>query len=483
MAPRRALQEYRDKRDFDATPEPSGAEAAEPSGLARFVVQEHHATALHWDLRLEAEGVLWSWAVPKGIPVDPKHNHLAVRTEDHPLQYLDFSGDIPDGNYGAGQMTIWDRGTYELHKQTRREVVITLHGQRVSGRYALFATKGKNWMIHRMDAPADPDRGDPPADLRPMLATLGVLPKPPSGWAFEVKWDGIRALATVQGGRLHLASRNGRDLSSRYPELRALGLQLGSTEAVLDGEVVAFDPDGRPSFQLLQRRMHVTSESAQRRFSQEVPATYVVFDLLWLDGHSLVDLPYRQRRQQLEALGLNGPAWRTPPAAFDDPTGFLEFVQQAGLEGLVAKRADSPYEIGRRSTAWRKIKLQHRQEFVVGGWSPGKGNRSGRIGALLIGYYDQPGGSLRYAGKVGTGFSDAELARLERVLKPLVQPESPFDSGPVPRDATFVRPELVVEVRYTEWTDDGRIRHPAYLGTRDDKVASEIGREGPSFDR
>src|SRR3954452_7272761 len=287
MATRRALQEYRDKRDFTATPEPSGAVSPEPAGMARFVVQEHHATALHWDLRLEAEGVLWSWAVPKGIPVDPKHNHLAVRTEDHPLQYLDFSGDIPDGNYGAGQMSIWDRGTYELHKQTRREVVITLHGGRVSGRYALFATKGKNWMIHRMDPPDDPERADPPVDLRPMLATLGVLPKPPSGWAFEVKWDGIRALATVQGGRLQLASRNGRDLSSRYPELLALGLQLGSTEVVLDGEVVAFDVDGRPSFQLLQRRMHVTSESAQRRFSQEVPATYVVFDVLWLDGHSL----------------------------------------------------------------------------------------------------------------------------------------------------------------------------------------------------
>jgi bifunctional non-homologous end joining protein LigD len=483
MAPRRQLQEYRDKRDFELTPEPSGAERPEPAESPRFVVQEHHATALHWDLRLEAEGVLWSWAVPKGIPADPKHNHLAVRTEDHPLKYLEFSGDIPEGNYGAGQMTIWDRGTYELHKQNKREVVITLHGQRVSGRYALFQTNGKNWMIHRVDPPTDPERQDPPADLRPMLATLAELPKPPSGWAFEVKWDGIRALATVQGGRLQLASRNGRDLSSRYPELRAMGHSLGSTEVVLDGEVVAFDEEGRPSFQLLQRRMHVTSESAQRRFSQDSPVTYMVFDVLWLDGHLLVDLPYRERRERLEALGLNGPAWRTPPVAFDDPSGFMSFVQQAGLEGVVAKRVDSPYEIGRRSASWRKIKLHQRQEFLVGGWSPGKGNRSGRIGALLLGYYDHPGGSLQYAGKVGTGFTVAELDRLERVLAPLVQAENPFESTGVPRDATFVRPELVVEVRYGEWTGDGRIRHPAYLGMRDDRSPAEVVRESASFDQ
>ncbi|MCU1344478.1 MAG: ligD [Acidimicrobiia bacterium] len=324
-----------------------------------------------------------------------------------------------------------------------------------------------------------PSSQGPPEGLQPMLATLGQLPEPPVGWAYEIKWDGIRALATVDQGRLHLASRNGRDLSARYPELAGLSAQLGPVAAVLDGEIVAFDGDGRPSFQLLQRRMHVTSDAAQRRFATDTPVTFVVFDVLWLDGRSLLDRPYRERRQQLEALQLNGEAWRTPPAAVDDPTGFLEFVQRAALEGLVAKRLDSPYEAGRRSGAWRKIKLQQRQEFVVGGWSPGKGNRSGRIGALLIGYYDRPGGSLQYAGKVGTGFSDAELARLDRLLAPLVRPTSPFQSKGVPRDATFVSPEVVAEVRYTEWTDDAHVRHPAYVGTRDDRPAAEVVREAP----
>src|SRR4051794_6875499 len=291
-----SLDSYRAKRDFGHTPEPAadvpgGQEADAP----RFVVQEHHARALHWDLRLEHEGVLASWAVPKGIPADPSRNHLAVRTEDHPLEYLEFHGDIPAGEYGAGTMRIWDRGTYELHKFRDAEVMVTFHGERVNGRYVLFRTRGKDWMIHRMDPPEDPDREPMPERIQPMLARAGQLPRDDGRWAYEIKWDGVRAIGYVEGGRLRLESRNGRDITPRYPELRELGRALGSREAALDGEVVAFDADGRPSFQRLQGRMHLTSEHAVRRLAEREPVSYVIFDLLYLDGHPLLDLPYAQR--------------------------------------------------------------------------------------------------------------------------------------------------------------------------------------------
>ena len=227
--------------------------------------------SLHWDLRLEHDGTLASWAVPKGIPPDPRKNHLAVRTEDHPLEYLDFHGEIPEGEYGAGTMRIWDRGTYETHKWRDDEVMVTFHGERVQGRYVLFRTGGKNWMIHRMDPPQDPDREPMPERIEPMLARIGTLPRDDDRWAYEIKWDGVRAIGYADGGRLRLASRNGRDITPRYPELRELGRALAGHEAVLDGEVVAFDAEGRPSFQRLQRRMHLTSEHAVRRLAQSDP--------------------------------------------------------------------------------------------------------------------------------------------------------------------------------------------------------------------
>src|SRR4051812_17367262 len=257
------LERYRGKRDFTATPEPSGdADAPEPGG--RFVVQEHSARSMHWDLRLEHEGTLASWAVPKGIPPDPKRNNLAVRTEDHPLEYLEFQGDIPAGQYGAGTMRIWDRGVYERHKFREDEVMITFHGERLRGRYVLFRTDEKNWMIHRMDPPEDGGR-EPIPRLEPMLARSGDLPPDDGRWAYEIKWDGVRALGSVEGGRLRLTSRRGNDITPRYPELRELGRALGSQEALLDGEIVAFGADGRPSFQRLQSRMHVTGENQVRR--------------------------------------------------------------------------------------------------------------------------------------------------------------------------------------------------------------------------
>jgi bifunctional non-homologous end joining protein LigD len=313
MPRKRELDTYASKRDFDATPEPKGAKPRPGKKKeARFVVQEHHARSLHWDLRLERDGVLVSWAVPKGIPADPKRNHLAVQTEDHPLEYLTFAGEIPKGEYGGGTMSLWDTGTYETIKFDEHEVMVTFHGARVQGKYVLFRTRDNQWMIHRMDPPADPARTAPPKDLKPMLATLASRPPTGGGWAWELKWDGIRALGYVDGGRITLVTRNGNDVTRRYPELRKLGEAFGAREAVLDGEIVAFDDDGRPSFEQLQRRMHVDSESAIRRLTTEVPVVYMLFDLLWYDGRSLTDLPYEERRAQLVALGLQGSSWQTP---------------------------------------------------------------------------------------------------------------------------------------------------------------------------
>jgi bifunctional non-homologous end joining protein LigD len=242
------LAEYDRKRDFQQTPEPSGAKRDEGDAeQARFVIQEHHATSLHWDLRLERNGVFVSWAVPKGIPPDPKKNHLAVHVEDHPLDYGDFEGEIPKGNYGAGKVKIWDRGTYETHKFRKDEVIVTFHGERVEGKYVLFQTKGKNWMIHRMDPPKGGDREPMPETLVPMLAKLSKLPASDDGWGYEIKWDGIRALAFIDGGRIRLVNRNGRDATKQYPELRELGKEVGPQQLILDGEIVAFDEQGRPS--------------------------------------------------------------------------------------------------------------------------------------------------------------------------------------------------------------------------------------------
>ena len=461
------LDSYRAKRDFSSTPEPSGeAERSAEERTARFVVQEHHARSLHWDLRLEHDGALASWAVPKGIPPDPRKNHLAVRTEDHPLEYLEFHGEIPAGQYGAGTMTIWDRGTFETHKWRDKEVMVTLHGERVRGRYVLFRTGGNNWMIHRMDPPEDPDREPMPDRIAPMLARTGELPRDDSKWAFEIKWDGVRAIAYAEGGRLRLEARSGRDITPRYPELRDLGRALAGREAVLDGEVVAFDGDGRPSFQRLQSRMHLTSEHAVRRLSQSDPVHYVIFDLLWLDGHSLASLPYTERREKLLELGLHGPTWQTPASHVGDGAALLEASRARGLEGIIAKRLDCPYTPGRRSPWWVKVKNVRQTDVVIGGWLPGEGKRSGRFGALVVGFYED--GALKYAGRVGTGFDERELDRLGGILGSLAREDSPFDGRQPPRETHFVEPELVASIGYGEWTQTRTLRHPRYLGLRDD---------------
>jgi bifunctional non-homologous end joining protein LigD len=468
------LDSYHRKRDFSATPEPSGdGPSAGDERTSRFVVQEHHARSLHWDLRLERDGVLASWAVPKGIPPDPRKNHLAVRTEDHPLEYLDFHGEIPKGQYGAGTMGIWDRGTYETHKWRDKEVMVTFHGERVQGRYVLFRTDGNHWMIHRMDPPADPDREPLPDRIEPMLARTGELPADDARWAYEIKWDGVRAIGYVDGGRLRLASRNGNDITPRYPELRELGRALAGHEAVLDGEVVAFDEAGRPSFQRLQGRMHLTSEHVVRRLAASDPVAYIVFDLLWLDGHPLIGLPYTERRERLLELGLDGPRWQTPAHHVGDGTAMLAASRANGLEGVVAKRLDSTYTPGRRSNAWVKVKNVRETDVVVGGWLEGEGNRGGRLGSLVIGVYDE--GELRYAGRVGSGFDERELKRVAGLLEPLARADSPFAAKPAPpRETHFVEPALVARVAYGEWTQAGTLRHPVYKGVRDDVAPESV---------
>jgi bifunctional non-homologous end joining protein LigD len=305
--------------------------------------------------------------VPKGIPVDPAENHLAVRTEDHPMEYLDFHGEIPRGQYGAGTMKVWDHGEYQTYEWEPGKVVVRFSGERVHGRYALFRTGGKNWMIHRMDPPDDPDRVDPPEDFRPMQAAGGKRRPSGESWAFEMRWSGRRVGALVQGGRVRLRDAEGTDVSQQFPELRALGEQLGSTEALLDGVVTVLGADGRPDADGLERRLGASDGRAATRLARQTPAVLMLFDLVWLDGRSLETLPYADRRAALERLGLGGASWQTPPVERGDGARAVDAARRLGFPGIVAKRLDSAYEAGATSRSW--------VEFPVPG-SAARGSKS-----------------------------------------------------------------------------------------------------------
>jgi bifunctional non-homologous end joining protein LigD len=318
-----------------------------------------------------------------------------------------------------------------------------------------------------------------PGRIRPMLATLGSLPSDTAGWAFEMKWDGVRAIAFVEDGSAQFWSRTGRDVTSSYPELRGLATAVGPARVVLDGEVVAFGDGQWPSFEELQQRINISSPAQIERLAAQVPVSYLVFDLLCLDGQPLLDAPYAERRALLDGLGLDGRHWQTPPS-FTDVTGadLLEVAEQQGLEGVVAKRLTSRYEPGRRSPAWRKVKVRHRQEAVVGGWTRGEGNRAGWIGSLLVGVQGPAG--LEYAGHVGTGFTQETLVMLGQRLEPLRRKTSPF-ATPVPpehaRAAIWAEPRLVVDVEFGDWTSANIMRAAAYKGLRPDKDPAEVVRE------
>ncbi len=523
------LSTYRSMRDAARTPEPVPDGVGAPGGNS-FVIQEHHARRLHYDFRLEHEGVLVSWALPKGPPLTPDKNHLAVRTEDHPLAYGSFEGSIPKGEYGAGEVSVWDAGTFELEKwRDGKEVICTLHGKPDGGlaqagnpvrRYALIGTGGgaggkSNWLIHLMKEQPEPgadveqdregeerpgasDAGTGPAKTagtssgsatpaspparqeipRPMLATLGseqAIPDP-GEWAYEMKWDGVRCIAVVAGGTVTLTSRNGIDATVTYPELGNLGGLLSAESAVLDGEIVALNVKGRPDFSLLQTRMKLVHRAEIEAGRIRTPVRLMLFDLLELDGNDLTGLEYCQRRELLERAvdEAEDGSVQVPPALDATLEEAVEASRQLGLEGILAKRLTSDYQPGTRSASWVKIKHLRTQEVVVVGWRPGKGSRASKVGSLLVAVPD--GVDLRYVGRVGSGLTERDLAEVGARLKRLARRTAPLDGVPTAdaSDAHWVRPALVGEVQYSEHTGTGRLRHPVWRGWRPDKTPSDV---------
>ncbi|SDB84243.1 ATP-dependent DNA ligase LigD ligase module /ATP-dependent DNA ligase LigD phosphoesterase module /ATP-dependent DNA ligase LigD polymerase module [Raineyella antarctica] len=481
------LATYRGMRDADRTPEPVPVTPpAAGNPVPTFVIQEHHARRLHWDFRLERDGVLVSWAVPKGPPTDPTQNHLAVHTEDHPLEYGSFEGEIPRGEYGAGQVTIWDAGTIEVEKwREGKEVIVTLYGRPDGGlggepaKFALIATQAggteKNWLIHRMETTAEAGVSPPP-DVLPMLASPGTLGSMGTDdWGFEMKWDGIRAVATVWGGQVRLTSRTGRDITAVYPELAELASTV-TGNARLDGEIVALDAQGRPSFSILQGRMNLTHPGEIEAARQRIPVHYMVFDLLQLGPRSLLTRHYSERREMLEAAVREGTHVHVP-AWFDvSAHDAMETSAELGLEGIIGKRLDSVYRPGKRTKTWLKVKHRATQEVVLIGWRPGHNGHG--IGSLLLAVRGDGDGWI-YVGRVGSGFTGPQLALLADRFATLGRQQPAADGIPtdVARDAQWVEPALVGEVTYQERTPDGILRHPVWLGLRDDKAPEEVVRE------
>ncbi|MGE8061181.1 DNA ligase D [Pseudomonas sp. NPDC089547] len=512
------LQEYQRKRDFDATPEPAGKHArSRPAHALRYCIQKHDASHLHYDFRLELDGTLKSWAIPKGPSLDPKVRRLAVHVEDHPLDYADFEGRIPEGHYGAGDVIVWDRGAWEPEGDPREayakgKLRFRLQGEKLSGVWNLFRThlagKKEQWMLvksHDAQARSETDyrivealpdsvlseRTLPPRRpakattsprkrkaagkampnlLQPQLATL--VDSPPSGdWRYEVKFDGYRILARIEGEDVRLFTRNGHDWSAKMPRQVGALQALGLDSAWLDGEMVVVDDNGVADFQALQNAFDT---------EQDERIAYYLFDLPWLGGEDLRDLPLQQRRATLARL-LEGNASQVLrySADFAEPVAsLLDSACRLQLEGLIGKRADSPY-VGRRSSDWVKLKCTQRQEFVIVGFTDPKGSRNG-FGALLLGLHDDASGQLRYAGKVGTGFSAATLDSIHARLKRL-QTDRPHlpkpPTGAEARGVHWLKPQLLAEVAYAQMTREGIVRHAVFHGLRDDKPATAIDLE------
>jgi bifunctional non-homologous end joining protein LigD len=507
-AGRASLEEYAAKRDFARTPEPSGIpqppgapephppvdavaarmpEGPHPAGLTevapleegrRFTIQQHHARRLHHDVRFEQDGVLVSFAVPKRLPEEPGLRHLAVNTEDHPLDYLTFSGSIPAGEYGGGEVRLFDLGTYEPLEVADGKLTVRLHGSRYKGaEYHLFRTRDRDWLVILKGKVSLPQPAPPPT-YEPMMAVLTAEPFDDDEWLFEVKWDGHRCLANL-GQATRLTSRTTRDMTAQFPELIDMHRQLAARNAVVDGEIVALDRDGRPSFERMQDRFHRTPEELARNKGR-VPVQFLAFDLLWLDGQPLLDLPLAERRARLDEVLVETREIRLSQVVEGNGTDFFDQVRALELEGVVAKRAASPYRPGIRSPDWRKIKALCLQDCVIVGWTPGRGGRAATLGSLLLAVHD--GGRLRYAGNVGTGFTHAFLADLLARLAAL-EVDKPqfegFEGAPRPRGARFVRPELVCEVEYLRWTEDNKLRAASFKGLRPDRPPTDARREHP----
>ena len=517
------LEAYRKKRDPERTPEPFGGRR--PGGGRMFVVQKHAARRLHYDLRLEMDGVLKSWAVPKGPSVHAEEKRLAVHVEDHPIEYADFEGVIAPGNYGAGSVIVWDRGWYrsakpeDLLEQLRRgKLEVELFGYKLRGRWTLARMSGqeKDWLLlKKADGAAASEElvdrypqsilsgltveemADVPGRLASirqhletldaprrevaarsqsfMLATLDERAPSDKGWLFEIKFDGVRVLAARRGEQVELYGRSGQLITGRYPDLVRTLLALPVEHFVIDGEIVALDESGRPSFQRLQPRMALTDPREIEAAAARVPVEGVFFDCLALDGRDLRRLPLTRRKDCLRLLVPPlGPVHYVDHVLEHGPA-FLEAANEQRLEGIVAKRAASAYA-GGRSRDWIKVKCQRRREFVIGGYTDPQGSR-GHFGALHIGVYDGP--RLVYVSKVGTGFDQAGLKNLWEKLQPLARATPPFDAGAVPKGKShhWVEPRLVCEVRFSDWTNDGGLRHPTFIGLRSDKRPEECRRE------
>ena len=522
------LKEYEDKRKFEETPEPEPV-LGPPGEHLVFVVHKHAARALHYDLRLELEGVLKSWAVPKGPSLDPAVKRLAVMVEDHPLEYRDFEGVIPEGNYGAGAVIIWDRGFYQhpaaknreesekllLDELTKGNLKFVLAGEKLKGEFALVKTKmdGKSWLllkkkdsyatkenvlrenrsvashktleevaavgpegdsrnykkIRRREALESEDLRDAPVrpmphGIRPMLATLVREPLDHPEWVFEVKWDGYRAIAELRDGQVSLYTRNLISLNKRYLPI-AEALQNFGLEAVLDGEIVVVDDQGRPDFQMLQNYQK----------SGRGHLLYYVFDLLYLNGHDLTNLPLGVRKDLLNKILPADKHLKFSDHVWKEGVLFLQVVKDKGLEGIVAKHSQSSYLMGKRTRQWLKIKTQLTQEGVIAGFTAPRGGRK-YFGSLVLGVYE--GGELVYIGHSGGGFGAANQKKIHSMLQPLIRKECPFRIEP-PSDTpvTWVKPELVCEVAFTGWTADGLMRQPVFTRLREDKDAREVVRE------
>ena len=540
--PTRSLAEYEAKRDFAKTPEPPPEQPATAGGPLTFVVQQHRATRMHYDVRLEVAGAMPSWPVPRGPSADPGERRLAIQTEDHPLGYASFEGVIPKGEYGAGEVIVWDNGTYSpdedgalsfhdraeaearvLEGIERGKLSVTFRGRKLKGSWALVRTseEERSWLlIKHHDEAADPsrdlvaedssvisglsiadlqagrlpdparrgvppdiaalrgvERGELPRSLGPMQAALADGPFDSPDWLFEPKLDGIRALAFIEDGAVTLRSRRGLDVTAQYPALAKTIAAQPVSSGILDGEIVALDEHGRPSFERLQQRMNLGGDGDIARADAELPVLFFPFDLLYLDGFDLRRVTLAERIEVLARVLRPGPLLQPVQSFEADGVAAYEAAVALGFEGVVAKRRDGPYLGGRRSRQWLKVKARRSGDFVVGGWRAGEGARAGSFGALLLGAYDEDG-ALRYAGRVGSGFSDRALAELRPRLDALASDLDPFaDAPPEPGRLTFVRPELVAEVEFANWTGDGRLRAPVFVRLRDDKSPSEILRE------
>ena len=473
------LAEYVRKRDFQGTPEPAPGEIEGDTGDS-FVIHKHRATRLHYDVRLERDGALPSWAVPKGLPTAKGDKRLAVRTEDHPLEYGKFEGTIPAGHYGAGEVRIFDDGWYEAVEWTDSKVSFRLHGRRYPGLEFHLVKTRTDWLALLASHQEAPTIASPPR-FQPMLAEAGHEAFDDPDWSFEPKLDGIRCLAELSTGGTILRTRSGRDVTAQYKELHMIHELVDQVNAVLDGEIVAFDADGKNSFEALQQRMNLTGEREIARIAKQIPVSLVVFDLLWLDGNDTTGLKLEERRELLHLILEQDQRLQLTTHVEGEGLAFTEGARKLGLEGVMAKRRGSKYVPGRRADTWRKIKLVSTQDCAILGWTPGQGGRAGTLGALLVGVID--GGEWKWIGQVGSGFTDRALKTLLKALEPLRRDTPPIEDPDLEalKGVTFVGLELVCQVEYLEITKStSKMRAPVFKGMRPDKIPDECVLEPPA---